>query len=320
MNLWLPAASANAPEVDHLIWSLLGISIAVLALVFGLMLLYMFKYRAGSKIERGALAKKSWRLESAWTAATLLAFFGLFVWGADLYIRLFQPPPEALRVYVIGKQWMWKIEHIGGEREINALHVPINMPIELVMTSEDVIHDFSIPAFRVKHDVLPGRYETLWFEAKTPGSYHLFCTQFCGIDHAHMTGEVVAMTQPNFERWLQQNDLGDTMAATGAKLYMHYGCSGCHGGNGAAADSAAAVPGATRAPRLSNLFGADVPLAGGSTMRVDDQYLRDAILNPAERRVAGYQPIMPSFAGLMSEEDLINVIAYIKSLGPGPAI
>jgi cytochrome c oxidase subunit 2 len=320
MNLWLPAASANAPEVDHLIWALLGISIAVLSLVFGLMLLYMFKYRAGSKVERGALAQKSWRLEWAWTAATLLAFFGLFVWGADLYIRLFQPPPAALRIYVIGKQWMWKMEHIGGEREINALHVPIDMPIELVMTSEDVIHDFSIPAFRVKHDVLPGRYETLWFEAKTPGSYHLFCTQFCGIDHAHMTGEVVAMTQPDFERWLQQNDPGDTLAATGAKLYMHYGCSGCHGGNGAgAAGAAAAVADPARAPRLSGLFGALVPLAGGTTIEANDQYLRDAILNPAERRVVGYRPIMPSFAGLMSEEDLINVIAYIKSLGAGPA-
>lgn len=316
MNLWLPAASTNAPEVDHLIWALLAISVAVLCLVFGLMLLYMFKYRSGSKIERGALAKKSWRLESAWTGATLLAFFGLFLWGADLYVRLFQPPPEALRIYVIGKQWMWKVEHIGGEREINALHVPIDMPVELVMTSEDVIHDFSIPAFRVKHDVLPGRYETLWFEAKTPGTYHLFCTQFCGIDHAHMTGEVVAMAQPDFERWLQQNDPGETMAAAGAKLYMHYGCSGCHGGNGA---SSATAADSTRAPRLPGLSGSPVSLTGGSTIKADDEYLRNAILNPVERRVVGYQPIMPSFAGLMSEEDLLNVIAYIKSLSPGPA-
>ena len=167
MTLWLTQATTSAPEVDYLILALLLISCAVLALVFGLMLLYVVKYRAGSGVDRGALANKTWRLETSWTIATLVAFFGLFVWGADLYVRLFQPPPDAMKIYVIGKQWMWKIEHPGGQSEINALHLPIGRPIELVMTSEDVIHDFSVPAFRIKHDVLPGRYETLWFQAET---------------------------------------------------------------------------------------------------------------------------------------------------------
>ena len=166
MSFWLPQATTSAPEVDYLIIALLLGSCAILALVFGLILLYMVKYRARSPIDRGALAEKTWRIEIAWTMATLLIFFGLFVWGADLYVRLFQPPPNALKIYVIGKQWMWKVEHPGGQREINALHMPVGRPIQLVMTSEDVIHDFSVPAFRIKHDVLPGRYETLWFTGR----------------------------------------------------------------------------------------------------------------------------------------------------------
>ena len=202
MKLWLPAASANAAEVDHLIWALLGVSLAVLALVFGLMFRYIVKYRAGSPFDRGAVAQKTWRIETAWTVGTLLVFFGLFVWGADLYVRLFQPPRDALKIYVIAKQWMWKVEHVGGQREINALHIPTGRPIELVMTSEDVIHDFSVPAFRLKHDVLPDRYETLWFTATRPGTYSLYCTQFCGLDHSKMMGEVVVLTPPEFQSWL----------------------------------------------------------------------------------------------------------------------
>jgi cytochrome c oxidase subunit II len=180
MNVWLPQATTSAPEVDYLIIALVVCPGVILSLVFGLTLLYMVKYRAGSHINRGVVAEKTWRLEIAWTIVTLLIFFGLFVWGADLYVRLFQPPPNALKIYVIAKQWMWKIEHRGGQREINALHLPVGRPIQLVMTSEDVIHDFSVPAFRIKHDVLPGRYETLWFEVARPGTYHLFCTMWHG--------------------------------------------------------------------------------------------------------------------------------------------
>ena len=198
MNLWLPAASSNAAEVDHLIWALVGVSGAVLVLVFGLLLRYIVKYRASSPLDRGAIAQKTWILETAWTVATLLVFFGLFVWGANLYVRLFEPPQGALKIYVIAKQWMWKVEHAGGQREINALHLPVGRPIELVMTSEDVIHDFSIPAFRIKHDVLPDRYETLWFTATRAGTYSLYCTQFCGLDHSKMVGEIVVLAPDQF--------------------------------------------------------------------------------------------------------------------------
>jgi cytochrome c oxidase subunit II len=313
VRLWLPQATTMAPEIDDLIIVLVLISCAILALVFGLMLLYMFKYRAGSAIDRGAMAKKTWRLETAWTAATLLAFFGLFVWGADLYVRLSQPAADALKIYVIAKQWMWKVEHPGGQREINAVHLPVGRPIELVMTSEDVIHDFSVPAFRIKHDVLPGRYETLSFSADRPGTYHLFCTQLCGTDHAHMVGEVVVMSGAAYQNWLEQNGAGETLAAAGKTLFMRYGCSGCHGGNGAGGSQSAST---VRAPPLAGLYGSPVTLADGRLVTADDRYIRDCILLPDTQRVASYPPVMPSFTGQISEEDLLQIIAYIKSLAP----
>jgi cytochrome c oxidase subunit II len=313
MRLSLPQASTGAPEMDYLILALVLISCAVLALVFGLMLLYMFKYRAGSKVDRGSLAEKTWRLEVGWTTATLLAFFGLFVWGADLYVRLFQPPAGAMKIYVVGKQWMWKVEYPGGQREINSLHVPVGRPVQLVMTSEDVIHDFSVPAFRIKHDVLPDRYETLWFQAERPGTYHLFCTQFCGTGHAQMTGKIVVMPTPEFAQWLERNGADETLAAAGRALFMRYGCSGCHGGNGVGGAQAGST---VRAPSLSGIYGSPVTLADGRVVIADDRYIRDCILLPNTVRVASYPPKMPSFAGQMSEEDLLKIIAYIKSLAP----
>ncbi len=313
MRFWLPEATTSAAEVDYLILALFLTSCAILALVFGLIWRYMIKYRAGSDIIRGAIAGKTWRLETAWTVATLLIFFGLFIWGADLYVRLFQPPSDALKIYVIGKQWMWKIEHQGGQREINALHLPVGRPIQLVMTSEDVIHDFSIPAFRIKHDVLPGRYETLWFEVKEPGTYHLFCTQLCGTGHSEMVGEVVAMPDPEYQNWLEQNSGGETLASAGETLFMRYGCSGCHGGNGVGGRQSGST---VRAPALAGLYGSPVALIDGSIVTADDLYIRDCILLPEERRVASYPPLMPSFAGQISEEDLLKIIAYIKSLTP----
>ncbi len=313
MRLWLPAASANAPEVDDLLLALLLMSIAVLALVFGLMLLYVVKYRAGSSIDRGAIARKTWRMETAWTSATLVVFFGLFVWGADLYVRLFQPPADALKIYVIGKQWMWKVEHVGGQREIDAVHLPVGRPVELVMTSEDVIHDFSIPAFRIKHDVLPDRYETLWFTADRPGTYHLFCTQLCGTSHAKMVGQIIAMSGPDYQRWLARNGAADTLAEAGRILFMRYGCSGCHGGNGAGGPQAGST---VRAPPLAGLYGSPVTLTDGRMVTADDRYIRDCILLPQTQRLASYPPVMPSFAGVIHEEDLLKLIAYIKSLAP----
>jgi cytochrome c oxidase subunit II len=313
MRFWLPQATTSAPEVDYLILALVLVSCLILTLVFGLIFLYAFKYRAGSNVNRSVLGTKSWRLEITWTVVTLLIFFGLFVWGADLYFRLFQPPANGLEIYVVGKQWMWKVEHQGGQREINALHIPIGRPIQLVMTSEDVIHDFSVPAFRIKHDVLPGRYETLWFEAVTPGTYRLFCTQLCGTGHSEMVGKIVAMSKSDFQQWLDANGADEPLAKQGQALFMRYGCSGCHGGNGAGGSQSS---GAVRAPSLAGIYGSPVTLDDGEIVIADDAYIRDCILLPEKRRVAGYPPIMPSFAGQIVDDELLKIVAYIKFLTP----
>jgi cytochrome c oxidase subunit 2 len=311
MKLWLPAASTSAAETDRLLWALLLMTCAILALVFTLMLRYVVKYRASSPLDRGSVAEKTWRFETAWTAGTLLVFFGLFVWGANLYMRLFEPPRNALKIYVIAKQWMWKVEHPGGQREINALHVPVGRPIELLMTSEDVIHDFSVPAFRIKHDVLPDRYESLWFTVAKAGTYRLFCTQFCGLNHSKMTGEIIALSAPLYERWLAQNGGAATLAEAGRVLFMRYGCSGCHAGNGNGDDGSSAV----RAPSLDGLYGSPVPLSNGNVVTADDRYIHDSIVLPTEQVVAGYAPIMPSYSGQIDEDGILKLVSYIKSLG-----
>ena len=307
--LSLPAASVQAGEVDHLLLALLVVTGAVLALVFALMILYMVRYRHDSGLDRGAVATKTWSFEIGWTIATLVVFFGLFLWGANLYVRLFTPPADALKISVIGKQWMWKVEYPGGQREIDTLHVPVNRPVELLLTSEDVIHDFSVPAFRVKHDVVPGRYEDLWFTADKPGAYHLFCTQLCGTGHSSMVGEVIVLTQPDFQRWLSQNGTAVTLAARGRILFTQFGCAGCHMADGRGGN------GTVRAPDLDGLYGSPVPLADRSVVIADDQYIRDSIVQPERQVVASYAPLMPSFSGVVSEEDLVALVAFIKSLG-----
>lgn len=309
-TLALPEGSANAPESDALLAALVASSLLVLALVFGLMLVYVVRYRMQSAVDRGQMEQKTWRIEVGWTVATLVVFFGLFLWGANLYVRLLQPPADALKIYVVGKQWMWKAEHAGGQREINALHVPQNRPVQLLLTSEDVIHDFSIPAFRLKRDVLPGRYETIWFRASEPGTYHIYCNQFCGTDHASMIGEIYVLPGDAYQRWLEQNGSSESLAAQGHGLFIRYGCGGCHQ-NG---DSGGA--GTVRAPSLNGLFGSPVPLSDGNTVLADDRYIRDSIVQPQKQIVASYGPVMPSFAGVIGEEDLVKIIAYIKSLAP----
>jgi len=316
-GLLLPAASTNAVEVDTLLWALFGVTVLVLALVFGLMLTYVVRYRHTSAEDRGKPGEKTWRFEIAWTGATLVLFFGLFVWGANLYVRQFQPPANSLRIAVVGKQWMWKAEHPGGQREINALHVPAGRAVELLMTSEDVIHDFAIPAFRIKHDVLPGRYESLWFTATEVGTYHLFCTQFCGMDHSSMGGEVVVLSQPDYEHWLADNAASVSLVAQGRALFTRYGCSGCHQAEGrgqaAAADRTQGYS-SVRAPPLDGVYGHPVPLNDGRVVVADDRYVRDSILMPARDIVAGYENRMPNFTGVVTEADLFRLVAYIKSL------
>ena len=307
MNTAYFGITGNAISTDWLLLGLLLVSAAVLALVFGLMLYYLVRYRYNSPVNRGDVRERSFWFEMSWTIATLVVFFGLFIWGSFIYIDDFQPPSDALKIYVVAKQWMWKVEHAGGQREIDALHVPVNKSIELIMTSQDVIHDFFVPAFRIKRDILPGQYETLWFRAREAGTYQLFCAQFCGTSHAAMIGDVYVLSDPDYSDWLAHNATSDTLVAQGHALFIRDGCDGCHGGQGT-----------VRAPSLIGLFGSPVPLSDGTTIIADDAYIRNSILQPGKQIVASFAPVMPSFAGVISEDDVLKLVAYVESLATQP--
>jgi cytochrome c oxidase subunit 2 len=297
-------ASTQAANLDLLTAILMAALLAVLALVFGLMLIYCVRYRASSDADRSGRLRKTWRLETAWTIATFVIFLGAFAWGADLYVGLHRQPKAGDDIFVVAKQWMWKVEHPGGQREIDELHIPVGRPVRLILASQDVIHSFYVPAFRVKQDVVPGRYEYLSFTPDKVGRFHLFCAEFCGTEHAHMGGWVTVMEPDDFARWLQQQGPGSSLAKDGEALFRQYGCSGCHS------------PGSTvHAPSLEGLYGRPVPLQDGSMTVANDAYLRDSILLPKRQVAAGYPAIMPSFAGQIGEEDLLRIIAYLKSIG-----
>jgi cytochrome c oxidase subunit 2 len=304
---WPQRASSYASQVDFLFASLVVIAALTAGLVIFLLAFFANKYRHSSNADRSGTTKKTWRWEVGWTTASLLVFVGLAVWGASIYLHLYNPPPDALQIFIVGKQWMWKAQHPGGQREINELHVPVGQDVRLVMASQDVIHSFFVPALRIKQDVVPGRYETMWFRADKVGRYHLFCAEYCGTDHARMGGWLVVMNARDFADWLQAQGGQETLAAQGEQLFHRYGCSGCH------------EPGGTvRAPRLEGVFGSPVPLSDGSVVIADERYVRDSILDPKAQVAAGYDPVMPTFAGQVSEDDLAKLVAYIESIGPSP--
>ncbi|MEP7060862.1 MAG: cytochrome c oxidase subunit II [Betaproteobacteria bacterium] len=307
MNLpFLPEpASALAPRYDSLFVAMTVLTSTVALLVIALMLLFAYRYRRGAVVDRvrAPPAEREQirrRIEIAWIALPLLFFVAAFGWAAALYFDRSSPPAGALEVAVVAKQWMWTLEHATGQREIDQLHVPVNVPVKLVMTSQDAIHSFFVPAFRVKQDVLPGRYTVLWFTATRTGDFDLFCAEYCGTDHARMFGHVIALEPPQYQRWLDAH--GDpTMAMRGEALFRQFGCSGCHGANAA-----------VHAPSLDGLYGRPVPLADGTMVMADDRYIRDSILVPRKEVAAGYAPIMPSFAGQIGEADILDLIAYIR--------
>lgn len=302
----LHEASTLAPSVDLLFLGMCALSLAIVLLVGSLVLFFAIKYRRGTKAPRGPVPEKTSReVEIGWTAATAFAFLFLFWFAAVAQTSEFEVPDRAMEIHVVAKQWMWKIEHPDGTREIDALHVPVNVPVRLVMTSQDVIHSFYVPAFRLKRDVLPGRYVEVGFTATRPGTYHLFCAEYCGTDHSRMTGGVVVMTQADYARWSTAQPQGDSLASQGKALFERMGCTGCHG-------PAAQV----HAPDLAGIYGRLQPLEGGGFARADESYLRDSILLPRKDVVAGYPPIMPSYQGVASEDDLVRLIAYLKTLAP----
>jgi cytochrome c oxidase subunit 2 len=297
-----PSASSFASETDALFYVLLAFSFALGLFLTILVMGYAVKYRRGSKADRRGARRRNFWLEATWTGGSLVIAFGLFAWGAALYMERYRPPAGALHIIGIGKRWMWKFQHPGGQREINALHVPLGRPVLVELTSQDVIHSFFVPAFRVKQDAVPGMSTNAWFEATKPGTYHLFCAEFCGTAHSAMAGELVVMAPQAYAEWLDTQPETDTSAMRGAALFRALGCSGCHEG------------GRVRAPDLHGLFGRPVPLASQSTVPADDRYIRDSILDPKKEVVAGYEPIMPTFAGSVDQADLSDLVAFIRSL------
>jgi len=302
-------ASTMAGQVDNLYFAWLILSGLVALAVAVLIVWFAIRYRQGTAVDRTVgegpeHEKKMQRIEIVWTVVPLALFMAMFVWCTEVYYRNVTVPKNAMPIYVVAKQWMWHAEHPAGEREINELHVPVDRPVELLMTSQDVIHSLSIPGFRIKQDVLPGRYTTLWFTANRPGEYHLFCTQFCGTSHSHMVGRVIVMEQVAFESWLSAHSNVPTMAARGAQRYHQLGCDGCHGAQAA-----------VQAPKLEGLFGRQVPLRDGRTVLVDERYIRDAVLLPSQNVPAGYEANMPSYRGQIGEEELLEIVEYVKSLG-----
>jgi cytochrome c oxidase subunit II len=306
LPLFPEQASTFAERVDALYYYLLSVSGFFVLLIFALIFLFALKYRRRSEDEQPRPILGSIPLEVAWIAIPFVLVMVMFGWGASLYFTAFSPPADALEIFVVGKQWMWKVQHPEGRREINELHVPIGYPVKLTMTSQDVIHSFYVPAFRIKMDAVPGRYTSTWFQASKTGTFHLFCAEYCGTAHAGMGGQVVVMKPSEYEQWLRTGAPEEPLAAAGERLFQQLGCSGCHSPNSI-----------VRAPPLEGIYGKPVPLQSGHVVTADESYIRDSILLPQKDVVAGYAPVMPTFQGRISEEELMQIIAYIRSLGAG---
>jgi len=308
LPLFPESASSLSGEVDALYVFLIAVSAFFALLICALVVGFTFKYRRRPGNERASRIEGSLALELAWTLIPLAITMVIFVWGARLYFALSLAPEDCLEIQVIGKQWMWKLQHPQGQREINELHIPLGRPVRLTMTSEDVIHSFFVPAFRTKMDVLPNRYSSVWFEPTRTGRYHLFCAEYCGTKHSEMIGTVHVLEPHEYERWLRGAVAGEAPAEAGRRLYEAQRCDTCH----------FAGPEA-RGPVLAGLFGRRVQLADGSTVVVDENHLRESIVAPNARLTAGWQAIMPTYAGLLREEEILQLLAYIKSL-PAPEV
>jgi len=300
--LWPARASTGAGHVDALYVFLVLLASFMSLAIFTMVVIFALKYRRrrGHEAEQieGSIA-----LEVTWSVVPLAVFMAIFVWGAVIYFQERTPPQGATEVYVVAKQWMWKLEHPEGQREINELHVPVGRDIKLIMTSQDVIHSFYIPAFRIKQDVLPGRYTTQWFRATKPGVYHLFCAEYCGTQHSGMIGQVVVMEAAQYEAWLSGGATSGSLASNGQTIFEQLGCSTCH-----------RFDTQGRGPNLAGVFGKSVQLEDGRTVVADENYIRESILSPSAKVVSGFKPIMPVFQGLVSEEQLNALVAYVKSL------
>jgi cytochrome c oxidase subunit 2 len=299
--LWPERASSIAGNVDALFIFLLIVSGMMSLLIFACILFFAARYRNRPNVQAEQI-EGSLPLELTWTIIPFCIFIVIFLWGAVVYFQERTPPRDTAEIYTVAKQWMWKFEHAEGQRELNELHVPVGRDVKMIMTSQDVIHSFFVPAFRIKQDVLPGRYTVAWFRATKPGTYHLFCAEYCGTQHSGMIGTVVVMEPAQYEAWMSGGSTGP-LSVTGEKIFAELGCVTCH-----RSDTEG------RGPNLQGVFGKPVQLQDGRTVTADENYLRECILDPGAKRVKGFQPIMPTFQGLVSEEQVNALVAYIKSL------
>jgi len=302
--LWPDRASATAGNVDALYIFLLIVSGLMTLLIFTAVVYFAARYRHRKGVPAEQI-EGSTPLELTWSIIPLFVFMVIFVWGAVVYFKGRTPPRDSTEVYVVAKQWMWKVEHAEGQREINELHVPVGRNVKLIMTSQDVIHSFYVPAFRMKQDVLPGRYTVEWFRATKPGTYHLFCAEYCGTQHSGMIGSIIVLDPAQYEAWMSGGTSGP-LSATGEKIFAELGCVTCHRSD---------IQG--RGPNLHGVFGKPVQLEDGRIVTADENYVRESILDPGAKVVKGFKPVMPTFQGLVSEEQLNALVAYVKSLNAG---
>ena len=298
------SASTISGDVDALYFYISGVTIFFVLLISAVVIFFVIRYRRRNPFEIPRPIEGSTKLETLWSVIPLLIAMTIFFWGAKVYFAQYRPAKNAIEIYVVGKQWMWKFQHATGQREINELHIPVGRKIKLIMTTEDVIHDVFVPAFRTKVDVVPGKYTTEWFEATKPGKYHFFCAEYCGMNHSGMGGYIVVMEPSEYEDWLSGNAGQASPAAAGRGLFESLGCASCHGANAEGG----------RGPALIGLYGSKVVLNNNQSVTADEGYFRESILNPQAKIVTGFGPIMPSFQGQVSEEQLLQVVAYLKSL------
>lgn len=304
-------ASNLAPEVDNLYFFVLAVTGFFALLVSVLVVVFAIKYRDTTGQKVGAPITGSIPLELGWSIIPFFVSMAIFVWATVVYFHIVRPPDQTLEIYSTGKRWMWRFQHLDGQSEINELHVPLGRPVKVTFTSEDVLHSLYVPAFRVKADAIPGRYSSIWFTPTKTGRYHLFCAEYCGTEHSGMIGSVYVMDPDDYQAWLSGGG-GLSMTARGEQLFQQLGCVSCHLNDGSG-----------RGPSLAGKYGTMEQLANGDTITVDDAYIRESILNPQLKLVAGYQPLMPTFQGLVNEEGVMSLIEYIKTLGaagaPAPA-
>ena len=296
-------ASTMAPKVDQLYWFIIGVTAFFGILTSVVVVYFAVKYRTDDPLAVGSPITGSIPLELAWSVIPFLISVVIFAWASQVFFDLYRPPDQTLEIYATGKRWMWKFQHLDGKAEINELHVPVGRPVKVTFTSEDVLHSLYFPAFRTKADAIPGRYSSVWFDATKVGAYHIFCAEYCGTRHSGMIGTVHVMEPADYQAWLSGGGEGGTLAQRGERLFSELACNTCHIGDGSG-----------RGPSLRNKFGTQEQLANGSVVNIDESYVRESILTPQRKVVSGFQPLMPTFQGLVNEESVMALIEYVKSL------